>query len=614
MKNLMVVILWSIFLVYAVSAQAEGESCDISGIGCKDEKVNQLVQITNPAPTKKVQLVAAPEIPETLPFLTLAKGSDHATVTIIAYTDLQCPPCAKANAILNQVMEAYPDEIRIMYKHYPSAIRLDAVIGHEAVLAAAAQGKFQAMLVRLSSHKGEISQAVLVNYAKDLKLDTDLFSKSLEAHRYRDKVLNDMQEAKGFGVTFAPTFFINGQKLVGARSVKDFKQIIDVALGLAPPPPVTQARPNRPSQAPSIVQVNTEGAHVKGPEVAPIEIVEFSDFQCPFCNRVLPTLEQVIKKYPGKIRWAFKHFPLPFHTDAPLAHEAALAAGEQGKFWEMHDRIFLRQKTMKREHLIKHAKDLGLDVEKFTADLDSGRFKATIEQDIEEGRELGVSGTPAFFVNGQRLSGARPVSDFVAIIEKQLRSVPAKSAMAATAPVVLAPPSVLSSLGSSKAPVQVEAFIDLASPLSSKIINLLKAIQPLYAENVLIGIRHFPQSFHPDAPLVHQAALAAGKQGKYWEMQTLILGKRSTPKKPQLMAYARKLKLDESAFALALEKKTFEKVLKQDRAAGLQNDVRGVPTLLVNGKKIDGVPDIKTFRKVINEALKEQSPETLARK
>jgi len=612
-------------IMTSFTAPAEGESCDISGIGCKDETFNHSVQIAPSAPVKKPPVKESqqkPEVsppvpsiasaPEARPLLRLVKGSDHATVTIIAYTDFPCVPCEKTNTILNQVMAAYPDEIRIVYKHYPSVLRLHAVMAHEAVLAAAAQGQFQEMQSRLSLHKGEMSQAVLINYAKDLKLDTGLFSLALESHRYRDKVLNDMQEAKGFGVTFAPTFFINGQKLVGTRSLQDFKQIIDVALGLAPPPLlVTQAGPSIPPQSPRVVKVNTQGAFIKGPLDAPIEIVEFSDFQCPFCKRVLPTLEKVMLKYPDKIRWVFKHFPLPFHADAPLAHEAALAAGEQGKFWEMHDRIFLRQKTMKREHLIRHAQDLGLDVEKFTADMDSGRFKATIQQDLLQGRQLGVSGTPAFFVNGQRLSGARPVSDFVSLIEKALRSDSGKPAMAASAPA-LSPPSVLSSLGSNKAPVKVEAFIDLSSPLSSKTLNLLRAIQALYTDKLHIGIRHLPQPFHLNAPLLHQAALAAGKQGRYWEMQTLILGKRSGLKKPQLMAYARQLKLDEGAFAFALEEKTFEKILQQDRAAGLQKEIRGVPTLLVNGKKIDGIPDILTLRKWIDEAIEKKVPKGLS--
>ncbi len=193
MKHLISIVLCSILFLHSVPVHAEGESCDISGIGCKDEKISHPVQITNPVPAKKPKQKPAPlppalpiaTAPEAHPFITLVKGSDHATVTIIAYTDLQCPPCAKANAILNQVMEAYPDEIRIVYKHYPSALRLDAVIGHEAVLAAAAQGQFQEMQGRLSTHKGEMSQALLVDYAKDLKLDTGLFSKALETHRYR---------------------------------------------------------------------------------------------------------------------------------------------------------------------------------------------------------------------------------------------------------------------------------------------------------------------------------------------------------------------------------------------------------------------------------------------
>src|SRR3954463_5160792 len=114
----------------------------------------------------------------------------------------------------------------------------------------------------------------------------------------------------------------------------------------------------------------------RGPATAPITIVAFSDFQCPFCGRAVPTIEKVMKEYPGKVRFFFRHFPLPFHQDAPLASEAALAAEAQGKFWEMHDKLFADQKAIKRPDLERHAKELGLDMGKFTQALDTHAYKA----------------------------------------------------------------------------------------------------------------------------------------------------------------------------------------------------------------------------------------------
>ena len=123
------------------------------------------------------------------------------------------------------------------------------------------------------------------------------------------------------------------------------------------------------------VRVPLEGA-AKGPANAKVNIVAFSDFQCPFCSRVVPTLAQIEKEYGNKVRIFFRHNPLPFHADAPLASEAAIAAEAQGKFWEMHDKLFANQQNLKRPDLEKYAQELGLDVGKFKAALDSGAGKA----------------------------------------------------------------------------------------------------------------------------------------------------------------------------------------------------------------------------------------------
>jgi protein-disulfide isomerase len=159
----------------------------------------------------------------------------------------------------------------------------------------------------------------------------------------------------------------------------------------------------------------------KGSSKAQVTIVEFSDFQCPFCSRVLPTLDKLIKDYPDKIRVFFKHNPLPFHSDAPLAAQAAVAAEAQGKFWQMHDILFKNQQNIKRPDLEKYAKEIGLNMDKFKAAIDSHKFAAQIEADTKQGSELGVSGTPAAFVNGQLVSGAQPVEAFKKIVEADLK-------------------------------------------------------------------------------------------------------------------------------------------------------------------------------------------------
>lgn len=159
---------------------------------------------------------------------------------------------------------------------------------------------------------------------------------------------------------------------------------------------------------------------VRGPKDAPIEIVEFSDFQCPFCGRVTPTLQQVMDTYGTRVKLVFKDFPLPNHTDAPKAAEAAHCAGEQGKYWEMHDRLFANQQALKVEQLRAHGAAIGLDPAAFNTCLDADKYQASIQADLAAGQKLGVNSTPSLFINGRLVMGAQPLEALKAIIDEEL--------------------------------------------------------------------------------------------------------------------------------------------------------------------------------------------------
>ena len=160
----------------------------------------------------------------------------------------------------------------------------------------------------------------------------------------------------------------------------------------------------------------------RGPENAPVTIVEFSDFQCPFCTRAVGTVEQVMQAYPDKVRLVFRHFPLEMHKEAPKAAEAAMCANEQGKFWEYHDTLFQNQQALSVENLKTYAGNLKLDEKKFAECLDSGRMAAVVKADMEAGSKVGVTGTPAFFINGVMLSGAQPFEEFKKVIDEELQN------------------------------------------------------------------------------------------------------------------------------------------------------------------------------------------------
>ncbi|MAI26708.1 MAG: thioredoxin domain-containing protein [Myxococcota bacterium] len=167
------------------------------------------------------------------------------------------------------------------------------------------------------------------------------------------------------------------------------------------------------------VQVAAVGASM-GPENAPVTIVEFSDFECPYCSRVVPTIKQIAAQYPDQVRIVYRHLPLSFHANAKLASQASLCADQQDQFWAFHDLLFEKQKEMKRENLMAHATALNLDMAAFESCIDSPETVALVDADIAAAAEIGATGTPAFYVNGIMLSGAQPFENFQTVIDAEL--------------------------------------------------------------------------------------------------------------------------------------------------------------------------------------------------
>jgi protein-disulfide isomerase len=168
------------------------------------------------------------------------------------------------------------------------------------------------------------------------------------------------------------------------------------------------------------VEVPLGDAPVRGPAGAPVAIVEYSDFECPFCARVVPTLNKIRETYGDRVKLVYKHLPLRIHPQARPAAAATEAARLQGKFWEMHDKIFANQRELSDAKYVEWARELGLDVERFERDRKSEAVLARIDKDEEEAARLGVGGTPAFFINGRFLSGAQPFESFQRMIDEEL--------------------------------------------------------------------------------------------------------------------------------------------------------------------------------------------------
>jgi len=180
---------------------------------------------------------------------------------------------------------------------------------------------------------------------------------------------------------------------------------------------------------PPRMKVNVDPMRLEGSANAPVVIVEFSDFTCPFCRQADSTLKKIIAKYEGKVSLAYRDFPMSeLHPQAQIAAEASRCAVEQGKFWDYHDLLFERFGTLPREDLIKAANKLHLDTKQFDSCLTSGKYKSQIDRDFQEGLRAGVFGTPGFFINGVFLAGAQPATAFEKIIDEELESAKRESA------------------------------------------------------------------------------------------------------------------------------------------------------------------------------------------
>jgi protein-disulfide isomerase len=172
---------------------------------------------------------------------------------------------------------------------------------------------------------------------------------------------------------------------------------------------------------PPKIEIAADPARLRGDPRAPVTIVEFSDFSCPFCRKAESILTEVLAKYPGQVKLGYRDFPLEtLHPQAELAAEASRCAGDQGKYWEYHDLLFARPDMQKSDVLLDDARTLKLDEQKFAACLSSGSYKAKVDQDVQMGSRAGVVATPGFFINGTFVNGAQPAAVFEKIIDQQL--------------------------------------------------------------------------------------------------------------------------------------------------------------------------------------------------
>ena len=355
-------------------------------------------------------------------------------MTLVEFSDYQCPFCRQAHATVTQVEKKYAGKVRVVMKEFPlTNMHPQARPASLAAIAAGRQGKYWEMHDRLFSSP-QLDPGTLERYARELGLDVERWKADQQDGRVAAIINRDTELAANVGVTGTPAFFVNGRRLPGgAAPLEQFSTLIDEELAKAeglvkqgvPPGQVyakLQEKAVASSKPPAVVRkvdVPADAASF-GPAVAKVTIVEWSDFQCPYCSRSAPVVKQLKEAYGKDVRFVFRHLPLPMHPDAPTAARAAVAAQAQGKFWEMHDWMFDHQRELNQASLEKAAASLGMDLGKFKAVMESKETQARIDADVQAASASGVSATPTFFVNGREHVGGLPLDQFKAEIDKEI--------------------------------------------------------------------------------------------------------------------------------------------------------------------------------------------------
>ncbi|RMF86915.1 MAG: thioredoxin [Nitrospirae bacterium] len=355
------------------------------------------------------------------------QGPEAAPVTVVAYLDDQCPFCRRAWPTLKKLRQQFPDKVRLVVKQHPLPFHKQARPAARAALAAGEQGKYWEYQDRLFAPGQRLDRESLIQIARDLGLDVDRFTRDMDSGRFDQRIDQESAEAVAMGATGTPTTFINGKPLVGAQPYAYFEYQVRLALGEHPKPPPPRQRRRGPRIDPNKrYDLPVGQAPADGPADAPVTVITYQDAQCPFCRRVYPTLKKLRERFPDKVRIVLKQHPLPFHKFARVASRAELAAQAQGKYWEYKDRLMAPGQKLDRASLIQLAREVGLDVDRFTRDIDSDRFDKRIDQEAAEAMKIGATGTPASFVNGRYLRGAQPLENFVKAVEAALREAKGK--------------------------------------------------------------------------------------------------------------------------------------------------------------------------------------------
>lgn len=594
-------------------------------------------------------------------------GSPLAPVTLVFFHDLQCPFSARMRASIEELKGHYgPRQLRIVYKHFPLPMHqlarpaAETAVAVHRIAGVKAHERFSEAAFDTLRQSGDHTDAL-----RRANQNVRRVQRMVDGGGPRRKVDEDIALGKRIGVNGTPASFINGVKVSGAQPIERLRTIVDEQLaaarqlrkggtpaarvyaeltqrqfarppspggapapspGAAPPPPAA-----KPSPGPDAVwRVPLGSSPALGLRSAWVTLVVISDFQCPFCSRLVPTIEQLRQKYGSRLRVVFKHNPLPFHQRAEPAAQLSLEAfarrGHRG-FWEAHDRLFAQQRNLEDADLERIAGELGLNPQRAMRAVRQRTYARHIEADQALAEELEARGTPTCFINGRKLVGARPLGDFERLIDEELdharsliqQGVPASQIYGhiqrkATHPVpppkkrVPRPTRAQPSKGPRHAPVTIQVFSDFQCPHCQRVRQTLDEIRQRYGNQVRLAWRHMPLDMHPDARSAATVAAEAFRQkgsAGFWEMHDLLFANQQHLDRASLLAYAQQMGLEVPSVEQALDTDRHAAAIDRDLAIAKAADIHGTPAFVINGYYLGGAQPLGEFRRLIDRALRE---------
>jgi protein-disulfide isomerase len=589
-------------------------------------------------------------------------GSRTAPVTMVVFSDFECPYCSRVEPTIEQLKAAYGKEkLRIVWKNNPISTHPRAKPAAEAaqgVYALAGNDAFWKFQQTAFKNQAGLGIDNYVKWAKEAGVrDEAAFRRGLESHAFADKVDRDLAEGGKAGVNSTPYFVVNGVGFAGAQPIEKFKEVVDAQYAKAqsalkrgtaadkiyvemskenkaatPPPPAPAKTAALAPEDKTQWKIPIGEAPIAGTEGALVTIVEFSDFECSFCKRVEGTLKQIKEMYGDKVRLVWKHEPLSFHRRAePAAQLSIFAFKEKGNegFWTLHDKLFALQPKLEETDLEQTAKETGLDFARARKAIDSHRYKDIIDADIDLAESVNAQSTPHFFINGRRLVGAVTLEQFRSVIDEQLKSAEEmvkkgvrpnrvydeimKIAKDATPEkkIVAAPTSANPFLGGANAKVVIQAFSDFECPFCGRVEPVINQIRDTYGDKVKLVWRHHPLSMHPHAPLAAEAAVEAFQQkggDAFWKMHDLLFQNQATPaglERAALEKYAEQMGLDAARFRTALDNHVHKAAVDADSKVADDAGITAAPAFVINGYFMMGQQPFANFKKLIDRALGE---------